>query len=197
MKLSPLKSLLFAGAGLLLPMASANAITIGGLMRSGTLNSAIDGETDSGSGSLNAIIVHNAFGGTWTNEGTITSGTPGLANDLLKINVTSGTLNGLSVSVTWTIDPSFWTHYGNAVIGWSVGSFLGDPDFFMFEIKPGETSGTWSYLHLDLTGSISDIQLYGSGPKGVGVPDNGSTVGLMGFAMGGMAAVRRFKKRKA
>jgi hypothetical protein len=193
-----LKNLLLTCAFFLLPATAANAVTIGTLFRFGSLGSAIEGETASGYGPLTSSVVSDAFGGSWTNEGTVSASTPGLANDLLQITVTGGGWNTYNAGGTWSIDPSFWSQYDSAVIGWKVGTGSGTPDFFLFNITSGQTSGTWSYfswdiLNLGLGAPFSNnVQLYGSQPKNV--PDGGATVTLMGLALAGVVVVRRFIK---
>jgi hypothetical protein len=190
MKLLSFKSLFLTFAFSLLPVGAANAlsITVTGANRTGTLGDAIDaGWTD---GNLKASDVKTEFGGDWTKEGEITKG---LSNDLLSITFTKGTWGDAGVAGTWTIDPSFWTLYGSAVIGWHAGNGGGDPDSFMFLIEPGATTGTWSYEG-ERGGGLSNFQLYGSGPPQK-VPDGGATVIMLGLVLGGVAVAHRFIKK--
>jgi hypothetical protein len=184
-----LKSFFLTLAVSVFPLATANALslTITGTDRTGTLGDAI--ASAGTSNNLKADEVAAAFGGTWTDKGHIDPGA--LSEGLLSITFTTGGWGGSNVAGTWTIDPSFWSLYGSAVIGWHVGNGGGDPDSFMFLIEPGATTGTWSYKDGSGGGGLSNVQLYGSGaPRNV--PDGGTTVALLGLAIGGVVVARRF-----
>ena len=197
MKFSSLKNLLaLTCAGFLLPVSAANALPIVGLNRTGTLDTAIAGGIGTES-NLDANLVHNVFGGTWTEVGHLDSSNTGPTVDLLTMTFTNGTWGGTDVAGTWAIDPSFWATYGSAVIGWHVGNGSGDPDEFLFQIAPNQTSGTWSYkVNSGSGGGFSNFQLFGSG-KPTSVPDGGATAGLLGLTLGGVVMFRRFTQKKA
>ncbi|HEU5124430.1 MAG TPA: hypothetical protein VFW05_10240 [Verrucomicrobiae bacterium] len=184
-----------AGGCLIATSASALNITIGSAQRTGSLSSATQGATGSGTGNLDASTVNAAFGDSWTEVGHLDPGT-GLNDGFLTITLTSGAWGANNVAGTWAIAPSFWTTYGDAVIGWHVGNGSGDPDFFMFLIEHGQTSGTWSYDRLSGGGGgFSNMQLFGSGKPTTRVPDGGLTVLMLGSALTGLGAIaRRIKK---
>jgi len=181
-----------AGGCLIATSASALNITIGSADRTGSLSSATQGATASDS-NLFASTVNTAFGGAWTEVGHLDSG---LNDGFLTITLTSGAWGANNVAGTWAIAPSFWTTYGNAVIGWHVGNGAADPDEFMFLVEQGQTSGTWSYDRLSGGGGgFSNMQLFGSGKPTTRVPDGGLTVLMLGSALTGLGAIaRRIKK---
>jgi hypothetical protein len=192
--------LAICGASLVLACSSANAasITVGTAFRTGTLSSAVSGAT-ANTGNLGSTEVNTAFGGTWTNLGSLSNGT---SNGFLTISFLGGTGFGDEhVNGTWSIDPTFWTSYNSAVIGWHVGNGGGDPDSFMFKITPLATSGTWSYDKLSGGGGgFSNIQLYGANQSSTStappVPDGGSTAVLLGLALCGVSVTRKLVNKK-
>lgn len=162
--------------------------------RSASLSSAVSGyAVGDVTGTPNAVDVQNRFGGTWLKEGELTAdGT----DDLLTIDLTSGTWGSAGpLSGTWAINPSFWTTYGSAVITMHVGNGAGDPDWFLWEITPLQTSGNFSYVRTDGGGGgLSNLFLWGSGTPGTKVPDSGVTLSLLALALGALGLMRRWAK---
>ncbi|WP_323816085.1 hypothetical protein [Cellvibrio sp. NN19] len=133
------------------------------------------------------------FGGTWVKEGELTgNGT----NDLFSVSLTSGSWGNSDVAGTWSIDSSFWTLHGLAVITMHVGEGNGDPDYFAWAIEKGATSGTFSYTDLDgRGGGLSNLFLFGGG-----VPTTTTNIPLPESGMGmlmliGLASVLFARRR--
>lgn len=158
--------------------------TTGGLERQATLSDAQNGGY--GDGNASASAIGGIFGGSWTIAGD-TNAVNGLSNGALTVTLTQGAWGGQPVlKGTWTIDPSFFSLYGSAVISMHVGNgvLADNPDFFAWKITDGVTTGTWSYdANIANTGGgFSNLQLWGSGaPRNV--PEGSTTAALLGFSL--------------
>ena len=142
--------------------AEASSVTCAGTDRSFSLGDATLC-TQGVDANPNAALITAQSGlwaGSWSKEGELTgSGT----DDLFTINVLSGSFGAGSVSGTWTIAPAFWSTWDRAVISAHVGQGGGDPDWWLFLVEPGDTSGAWSYvLASGAGGGLSNIKLWGS-----------------------------------
>lgn len=176
--------------------AGAITITSGGI--SATLDLATLGA--SGPGNSSETDINNEFAAfaPWTlrDDGNDTNGGVGPAG-YLTVVLDSGSSWGTSpASGTWTLNPSYWMAYEQAVISIHVGGNPQTPpdDHYSFLIKQGETSGTWSFTAAVGThgAGLSNLRLFSSGTN---VPDGGGTLALMGLALGSLAAGRRFLKK--
>jgi hypothetical protein len=186
-----LNGLLVAGLVYGIGISAAPAITIGSAQRTGTLDSATSGAMANGT-NLKKAVVDAAFSGDWTEVAHLDSS---LADAPLSITFTSGGWGDNNVAGTWSIASTFWTTYGSAVLGWHVGEGGGDPDAFMFKVTENATSGTWSYDRLSGGGGgFSNFQLYGK--TGGTVPDSGTTIVSLGFALLGLGSLRKFLTSK-
>lgn len=142
-------------------IANADVITcVPDDQRVATLGDAIECRTQD-SINLNDSDDLNALFGTnyiWVKEGELTNEG---SNDLFTVNTDFG---GTDVTGTWSIDESFWSTYGRAVITMHVGHGGGNPDAFAWLITPGETSGFFSYERVTGGGGgLSNMFLFGSG----------------------------------
>ncbi len=204
-------TLLLAAAAITLPN-QAGAIPIGTVSltdfgATATLNSATIGDT--GSHTLDAGDLQNAFNGTWTLSATRTSdGTTGW----LSVNGTPNNWDS-PVTGTWGINPTFWTTFSSAVISIQVAN-EGDENkkWFAWVITPTSTTGNWTYTKNggegggegcgeggDSNGGVNKMQLWGSGQgssNAPGVPDAGSTLALMGIALAGLGLISRKSSRR-
>ena len=180
----------FAYGLLLVSSASALPVTITGANRTASLDGAIDGTGQSGdSANPNATLIGSTYGGVWVNQGVISSG---VTNDLLTLSLTSGNFGSTAAGGTWTIDPSYWSAYGAAVISFHVGQGGGSPDWFAWKISPGVQTGSWSYsVFSGAGGGFSNMQLFTSNPQVPSVPDAANTLALLGGVMIGLAMLRR------
>jgi hypothetical protein len=184
-----------AAFAITIPMTEINPGEFGyeNAYRKGSLSTSIDGVVVGGlNGTAQAGDIQNAFGGTWTNEGDTNSGN-GLADGLLTITLTGGTWGGGGpFTGTWAIDSSFWDIYGRAVISMHVGGGQHDPDWFLWEISTGGTSGTFSYAKLGGTGGgLSNLNLWGTGEPVQEVPDSATSAILLGLGLVSVALFRR------
>ena len=152
--------------GLSVSSAQAGAITcMPNNERVATLDSAVSCSTANSMVINSSTDVNTVLGTsyTWIDEGNLIPGS--FTNDLLTINLTSGSWGGNDIAATWAIDPSFWLNYGIAAITMHVGEGQGNPDAFAWLITPGETSGTFSYEDLDgRGGGLSNFRLFGTQP---------------------------------
>lgn len=86
----------------------------------------------------------------------------------------------------WTFDSDLWASYDTIALGFKFGG-SNDPDnWFVYEINPNTSQGTWAY-----SGSgdgLSNISVYGKNP--VAVPEPG-TLALLGLGVFGLALSRR------
>jgi hypothetical protein len=135
--------------------------------------------------------IADAFGDTWLKEGELTAaGT----NDLFTITLNSGNTWGNGpLTGTWSIDSSFWSAYGRAVISMHVGNggAGGNPDWFLWEVTGGATSGTFHYeKNFGNGGGLSNLFLWGGGDPEL-VPDAGATAILVGLGLITLALFRR------
>jgi len=166
-------------------LASAGSITCGSTQRTATLDSAEVCEIGTGNTQNSDIDTH--FGGTWTQQGSLTSNG---SNGYLSTNLTSGSWGSSPIAGTWGIDSSFWSTFDDAVISIHVGNGGGDPDHFAWSITDLATDGTWAYEILSGSGGgLSNMKLWGRGvAQPVPVP---STFALFGLGLLGLAAARK------
>ncbi len=160
--------------------------------RVATLSDATTGATGLGNGTDAAVNANPTFSPLpdFTERAERTSaGTTGI----FSVAVTSGSFGSSPVAGTWTInDPNFWTTYGFGVISMHVGNGGGNPDHFIWLLEPNKLSGTWSYTAGNTNGGgLSNLKLMSSGQGTTRVPDAGSTLLLLGFALSGIGAARR------
>lgn len=162
-------------------LSHAVAITlpgVSGYQRTATLDSATVGYFGTGPGNIGAV------------EGV--TGLDVTASDgFFSVNLLTGSWGASAASGTWAIAPSFWSTFGDAVISMHVGNGGGDPDFFVWLVEQGQTSGTWSYTKLTGGGGgLSNLHLYGYGAP-TNVPDSASTLALLALGLGALAFVAR------
>jgi hypothetical protein len=138
--------------------------------RVATLDSAIQCKTGNDENIHSPAQVSALFGGTWVKEGELTgNGT----NDLFTVSLTSGAWGSSNVAGNWSVDSSFWSTYGLAVITMHVGHGNGNPDYFAWSITPNQLSGTFSYKDLDgRGGGLSNLFLFGSGTTDIKLPES-------------------------
>lgn len=107
------------------------------------------------------------------------------------------TLNAGNVSGGWSFASSLWDSWGRLFLGFHFGQ-AGDgpdsnPDSFVIELAPGDTSGTWA---LGGTGAslnaLSNIHLLGRDPEST-TPEPG-TLALLGLAMAAMGFATRRRR---
>lgn len=187
---TPSTCLLFALFTLILlngeSLSHAGLITCGSAQREAGLDSAESCITGSGNATAATIDSEYPRPEDWTIVGDV-SGANG-TNDLLTVEVTSGSWGDGDASGTWEIDSSFWTTYGEAVISMHVGNGGGDPDHWSWLITHGETSGTWYYDKISGGGGgLSNLHLYGVGDP---IPEP-ATMGLAFLALGVTFRIQR------
>lgn len=103
----------------------------------------------------------------------------------------------------WSFASSAWTNWNRVFLQFHFGGGgqnpASDPDFFIVELSPTNTSGSWSFggIGADLNG-LSNIALIGARANGNGSgPANGNsvpepaTLALVGLSLLGAAAARR------
>ena len=162
-----LSGILFVGAVMALATAgTAQASTItcpttGSPDRQATVTGALSCVTMGPvTGTPKAGDLAAAFGGTWFDAGHFSAGEG--TNGWLTIDVTNGAFGSLPVSGTWSINPLLWQlPNARAALTFHLGGGQGDPDWFMFEIVPGVTSGTFDIVKLSgQGGGFSNIVLW-------------------------------------
>ncbi len=173
-----------------------------GAQRDAWLTSSINGYvvTDI-NGTPGAADVKTIFGdpypldlvkNSWLNEGSLTGDG---SNDLFDVDVSDGdsdTWGNGPLDGTWTIDSSFWQTYGRAVITMHVGNGNGDPDWFFWEIKKGETIGNFFYHRQSGGGGgLSNLFLWGGDIPPPQVPDSGTSAILVGLGLIALGLFRR------
>jgi hypothetical protein len=182
------KSIAIATIGWALSLgAQAGLVTCGDSYRSASLDSAESCQAQKLGSTVKAGDLTALFGGTWTQVGELTaSGSNGLLS-LTGSGWNSGTADG-----SWSIDSSFWSTYGIALITMHVGGGQKDAvDNFEWVVTPEELDGSWSYIKLmGKGGGLSNIKLWGSGTPTIKVPESGTLVLLM-LGLAGVAATRR------
>lgn len=145
--------------------------------RVATLDSATICKTGNDDNIHSPAQVSALFGGTWVKEGEVTgNGT----NDLFTVTLTSGSWGNNNVAGNWSINSSFWSAYGMAVITMHVGNGNGNPDYFAWSITPNQLSGTFNYKDLDgRGGGLSNLFLFGSGKPDIRLPEPNIALLLM------------------
>ncbi len=152
--------------------------------RVATLDSAVICLTGNDDNIHSPAQVSALFGGVWVKEGELTGNG---SDDLFTVALTSGSWGGNDVAGTWSLDSSFWSTYGLAVITMHVGHGNGNPDYFAWSVTPGVTSGSFSYKDLDgRGGGLSNLFLFGSGTSITRLSESG--VGLL-WAIGLFAVI--------
>lgn len=141
--------------------------------RVATLDSAVICLTGNDDNIHSPAQVSALFGGVWVKEGELTGNG---ADDLFTVALTSGSWGGNNVAGTWSIDSSFWSTYGLAVITMHVGHGNGNPDYFAWSLTSGATSGTFAYKDLDgKGGGLSNLFLFGSGTSIIQLSESGAS----------------------
>ena len=144
-----------------------------GVQRDAWLTSSTNGYVDTGvTGTPGAGDVTTRFGdpyplnplqNSWLGAGSL-AGADG-TNSFFTVDVSDGdsdTWGNGPLDGTWSISSAFWQTYGRAVITMHVGNGAGDPDWFFWEIKQGETSGNFFYERQSGGGGgLSNLFLWG------------------------------------
>jgi hypothetical protein len=188
--------------------AMASSITCGSATRKATLESAAECATvglTTGTPKADDVAAQFTFAegfDDWTARGSATAGPGGNTTTAygngggLTVAFTTGKWNSNNVAGTWTIANGFWDAYANAVITMHVGNGNSDPDWFLFLVTPGAYSGTFKYDRLSAGGGgFSNMFLFSEGtPPTItttAVPDGGTTLAMLGFALAGLGALGR------
>jgi hypothetical protein len=109
-----------------------------------------------------AADIGSYYGSTpaWVKLGDITAG--GDNSPLLNVTVTGGAWGSSFVKGTWTLSPTFWATYGDAVISMHTGN--GDPEHAAFLLNDLTFGGTFEYTNNQRGGGFSNFMLWGRGP---------------------------------
>lgn len=121
------------------------------------------------------------------------------------VNSNGGTLSITGVGAetgSWSFASSVWDDYARVFLYFHFGDGpdrggATDPDIFIVELAPSDTSGTWTFGGADPATSLSNIALIGSGDGGGGgddeIPEPGILF-LMGAGLMGLGYARRRKQ---
>jgi len=190
---------MFLAVGSAHGILSGDNVTLGTAARQAALESAVTGAGNSFYGNknakakvLNANVPFQAFG-TWMELDELAGSNGNGANNIFKVNLTSGSWGSGDAAGTWEIlDTNFWTSYAYGAISLHVGGNT-TADHFVWRLTPDKLSGTWAYdLISGGGGGLSNLKLYKAG-KGTGVPDTGSTLVLLGLGIGVLGFLKRRK----
>jgi hypothetical protein len=188
-------------AGLAPVMSEAGTISLGFCPstpttgRCATLTDAVSGVA----GTANATVtqVEAAFGGDWTEVGSVEVAGDPVTHGMLTINFTEGQVGAKKAAGTWAISSAF--DYGDLAISMHVGNSKDtaptEPDHFIWLVLTGGPggpfNGTWTYDGTDIKGGgLSNIKAYGR--NAVTVTEPGTSVGLLFTGLAALAVLRRF-----
>jgi len=115
-----------------------------------------------------------------TTEGTVTNAYGSFTFTFLDFNPNTG---HYEVQVDFTMNP------GHLICGFLTKNGAGN-DVFLYEVTPEQGSSGSFVLEVPHTGQLSHIDVFCC--VGEGVPDGGTTVMLLGVALGALGMVRRY-----